>query len=212
MDEDEEEKRNPLIYIGALFLIFIIIILILPKTIIKMDPRPTRIPSKQEVLNGINITIEEKNHSISNINDFLRFIQPNNELIKQVANTIVSKSCDTSSNICQAKAIFYFVRDNFIYISDPRMEYVAYPEETLLSGGGDCDDLAVLLLNLEEAIGIKSRFVFTDNHVFVQINLKEALSRYRDSQGWINLDPTCKDCEFGRLSPETYKKQKIYLG
>jgi len=60
----------------------------------------------------------------------------------------------------QAAAIFDHVYANIKYVPDPRgNEYVASPAETLKCGGGDCDDHAVLLASLCEAIGVRTRVV-----------------------------------------------------
>lgn len=209
-DVEEKEKwyKGPLKYIISIFLILIIILMIVPNFAVKIDPEPKRIPSLADVLpSNINITI----NPISNREDFLKLVKPDDPIIKQIADKIVSISC-SSQKVCQAKAIFYFVRNNFDYISDPnKYEYVKSARESLVSGGGDCDDASILLANLEEAIGIKSRFVFIPAHVYVQIWLPEAKSRYKTENDWITVDATCKNCNFGEQMIHNLDKEKIYL-
>ena len=195
--EEEPWYKSPIKWILAIFLIFILILMIVPRYAVKLDPEPKIIPKLGEVL-PLDITII--NNSINNREDFLKLVQPNDPIIKQVADKIATISCN-SNKICQAKAIFYFVRDNLDYVSDPnRFEYVKSARESLISGGGDCDDASVLLANLEEAIGIKTRFVFIPGHVYIQLWLPKALSRYKTEDDWISIDPTCNNCEFGEIT------------
>ncbi len=90
----------------------------------------------------------------------------------------------------QVRAIFYFVRDQVRYLSDPvDLERVAAPEVTLNERAGDCDDKSVLLAALLASIGHPSRFVAVGfdapgvfDHVYV-----ETLAGDNE---WIPLDAT----------------------
>ena len=55
-EEVEEQKRNPLVYILALFMILILLLWIVPYYSIKLDPEPKNIPTKESILPA-NITI-----------------------------------------------------------------------------------------------------------------------------------------------------------
>jgi len=199
-EEKGEEKSwlRPLKYILAIAIILIIIIMAIPYYAVKLDPEPKNIPTIDEI---ILPNLEAENRTdVTAKNDFYRLVNGNDQEIKIMADKIVSYGCD-SSRICQAKAIYYFVRNNLIYISDPPYEYVKGPKETLLTKGGDCDDHAVLLANLMEAIGIETEFVFTENHVYNRIYLPESLNKYKiKGTGWVNLDATCKICDFGEIT------------
>jgi len=208
-EEIEEEKRSPLVYILALFMILILLLWIIPHYSIKLDPEPKNIPTKESIL-PINITIEKRNTTFVTRNEFLSLLNPNDPLIKQTASKIATQSC-SSEKICQAKAIFYFVRDNLDYVSDPRTEYVESAREVLATGGSDCDGMAVLLANLEQAIGVETRFVFIPGHVYVQIKLDEAMKKYKTDDGWINLDATCRNCDFGQIPYENIDSKKSYV-
>ena len=62
--------------------------------------------------------------------------------------------------------INYWTANNISYVSDPRgQEYIASAAETLEIKGGDCDDFAVLLASLYEAVGLDAIIasVDTDN-------------------------------------------------
>ena len=208
-EEVEEEKRSPLVYILALFLILMLILWIVPYYSVKLDPEPKNIPTKESILPA-NITAGERNTTLITRNEFLNLLNPNDPLIKQTASKIATQSC-SSEKVCQAKAIFYFVRDNFDYVSDPRTEYVESAREVLATGGSDCDGMAVLLANLEMAIGIETRFVFIPDHVYVQIKLDEAMKKYKTDDGWINLDATCSYCEFGEIPYQNIESKKSYV-
>ena len=201
--EEEKESWLPLKYIIAIVLGLIIIGMIVPFYAIKLDPEPKKIPSLGEVVPN-NLEIGNVTR-IYTSNEYYKLMNPNDPEIKRIADKIVSYGCD-SSKICQAKALYYFTRNNIIYISDPPYEYVKSAKETLVTKGGDCDDHAVLLANLMQAIGINTEFVFVPGHVFIRIYLPEALKKYKVKEtDWINLDPTCSDCEFGEI-PQEYKK------
>ncbi len=209
MEEIEEKEplwKRPLIIIISLFLALMIISISIPYYSVKLDPEPKYIALISEVVND-DIVVEDKI-----TNDYSALVRPNDAVIKRTADKIVSLSGCGSNKICQAKAIFYFVRDRFDYVSDPvGHEYVKSARETLVSGNGDCDDASVLLVNLLEAIGIRTRFVFVTGHVYVQAYMPDALRKYKEEE-WVNLDATCEYCEFGDVSYKSSDKVKRYLG
>ena len=195
-DEIEEEKpRNPIFYLIALFLILLMTLTVVPFYYVKLDPEPERIPTIEQVV-GETITLSDINKT-DNRADYNQFLTPNDPIVKQAATFIATYGCD-SSRLCQAKAEYYFVRDNFVYVSEYD-EYIQSPREMLVTKGGDCDDHAVLLANLIRAIGIPTRFVFVPSHVYVKIYLPDAPKKYIDKEGWINLDATCRSCGFGEI-------------
>ena len=99
-------------------------------------------------------------------------------------------------------------------MSDPvSREYFQTCAETLSSRSGDCDDFTILTANLMRAIGINTRFVLVSGHVYLQIYLPEAIASYKDNKtDWINIDPTCSNCDFGKLTLETKNKEKLFVG
>ena len=73
-------------------------------------------------------------------------------------------------NIYQVCSLFDHVKSNIKYMTDPRGEdYWATPDETLKVSAGDCDDSAILLSSLVEAIGGSTRMYFTDTHAFATV-------------------------------------------
>lgn len=204
VEKQENSWFSPFRIIIALFLILILILMVVPYYSVKLDPEPSKVVS----IYSVQQLVPEGNYSVAS--DVSSLLEPSDPTIKLVADTIVTQSCG-SDDICQAKALFYFVRDNFDYVSDPSShEYVKSSLLSIRSGGGDCDDASVLLANLLQAIGIKTRFVFVPRHVFVQAYIPEALKKYRSDADWVYLDAACKSCGFGELSYSVGKQEMRY--
>lgn len=209
--KNKRKKFNPAAIFIGLVLVLLIIMMVIPYYGIKLDPEPKNIPSisKLNIKENINI-----NNSIrkSARTDFKKLINPNNPSIKQIANKIATDSCQ-SNKICHAKAMFYFVKNNIQYVSDPPNEYLASAFETLQTAAGDCDDYSILLASLTTAVGIPTRLTFIPNHVFVQIKLDSARNKYKQPDGWITLDATCQSCKFGEghYSHQTFQKSFIWI-
>jgi transglutaminase-like putative cysteine protease len=172
-----------------------------------MDPNPTSVPSLSSVV-PLDISVNE------NASRQITLNMVDGEEVKTVADKIAVKSCaNGAGKVCYAKAMFYFVRDNFYYVSDPNAyEYVKTAKMSLVSGSGDCDDASVLIASLLDAVGIRTRFVFVPNHVYVQAYLPEALNRYKEDGEMVNMDATCSNCEFGEIPYSNLDKEKRYLG
>lgn len=220
-EEIEEEKevegkqRNPLVIIGTCFLIIILILWSIPAVKIKLDPEPDfkKIPTLSSLtLNLPLMEIENTNHKINKLENFAKFVNPNDPLIRDIAVKISTESCVDKGKICNAKALYYFVRDNINYISDPKdFEYIETIRETLLTGGGDCESGVLLLASLEEAIGIDAQLVFIPGHVLTRIKLPEARKSYKLEGDWVYLDWTCKQCDFGETPYQIIINEKRYL-
>ena len=203
--EQEETKSwtGPLKIIGALFLILIILFMSFPSSKIKLDPEPKYIPSINEVIE--KITLDNKTYSLRTREDFNNFVNPRDPLIRRIATKIVTSSGCESNKPCQAKAVYYFVRDNVKYVSDPvNFEYVEDPKEVLYTQGADCESGTLLLAALLESIGFNAELVFVTNHAFLRVDVKDASQRYK-KDGWVYMDWTCKTCEFGKI-PNNYKE------
>jgi len=161
-EADEEKQRiTPLSVIIAIFLMFLIIIMIVPFYAVKLDPEPKPVPKL-----SLSITkIPNRANSIWGINKF-NLTQP----VRDLSLRIISKAC-SSSKICYAKALYYYVRDNINYVSDPkRTEYVQSPEETLL-GGGDCEDKAILTASILYKLGYDVCLIRFEDHMAVGVHL-----------------------------------------
>jgi len=200
MEEEIEEGRSPLWYIVAIALLLILVMSSFPFWGLKDDSWPSSTPTIDEVYQSAPVVINK-----TSSREYV--LMPNDPLVKQVATRIATYGCG-SSTICQAKAEFFFVRDNFLYVAETD-EYIQLPREMLSTRGGDCDDHAVLLANLLQGVGIPTRFVFVPGHVFVQAYIPDAPRRYK-TDGWISLDATCKSCGFGDEPPQYRDSRRRY--
>lgn len=198
--EEERWKKGPIVFIGGILLALLFVLSIVPAYNVKVDSNPTSTPERVDVFFGRNNQTVFSLESYSQIEDYV----VTDGSIKQSADTISVFGCG-NDRVCQAKAQYLFVRDKIIYTNDPlRHEFVKTPGYTLDVGAGDCDDHAVLLSSLLNSIGIETRFIFVPSHVYIQAYLPESLNKYQDDDGWVNLDATCKSCDFGDLA-QTYE-------
>jgi hypothetical protein len=215
IEEHEEFKdpwyKGPIKIIGGLFLILIIITMVIPFYGVKQNPEPNYVPSLEEVF-YYNYTLSNKTFVLNSVSDFRTFVDPGNPIIKNTANKIVTISCKHSNKVCYAKSLYYFIKDNFQYISDPvNFEYVEKTEDFLISGGGDCESGTLALANLMEAVGIRTELILIPGHAFLRINLPESISSYKSKEDWIYLDWTCKNCNFGEQPYNNIGKNEKYV-
>ena len=160
--EQEPWHKGPVRYILTIFLLLIIVTWTFALYGGRLNPEPKRIPAINEVLPYIELT--NQTFEITTKQDYYKLLNPTDPAIKQTADSIAAISCD-GSRVCQAKAMYYFIRDNYEYISDPvNQEYVEDPKEFLKVGGGDCESGAIALANLLESIGVSTEFVIIPNH------------------------------------------------
>ncbi len=202
LEEEKEElkKYKYIYYTMGISLICMIIFMIVPVYSIKADPNPTIIPTIKEVVPEWEYGNETK--------DLVKAM--NIMGVKVAADKIASISCD-GGKVCQAKAIYYFVRNNYEYISDPiGKEYIEDPKEFLIVGGGDCESGSIVIASLMESIGINTQLVMIRGHVYNRIKLPSALRRYQQD-GWIYLDWTCKNCEFGEIPWKNWQEEVRYI-
>ena len=97
----------------------------------------------------------------------------------------------------QVRAVFRFVRDRIRYTLDPNdVETLSTPMRLLRLKQGDCDDKAILLAALLEAIGHPARFKAVGfragelSHVYVETKLEIPAVLKAFPDGWIPLDAT----------------------
>ena len=126
--------------------------------------------------------------------------------IKQVANKIAASSCKTGDRVCQTKALFYCVRDEITYVPDAKFhDELENPLVVLKTGGADCEDMSVLLIAMQKAIGNQARLVFVPGHAYAQVKIPQ----YKDK--WLNLEATCKTCRFNEVPTDTLIKPKQFF-
>ncbi len=210
MEEDEEETwKKPLKIILALFLALIVIFMIIPSYKIKIDPEPEYIPTIDEVF--FETSFDNETYLLKSKADFVNFVRPEDPILRRVSAKVISLSGCDSSRICQAKALYYFVRDNINYVSDPvDFEYVEDPKEVLYTTGADCESGTLLLATLYESIGLDSELVFIPKHAFLRVSVEDSPKRYVQD-GWIYVDWTCKTCEFGKIPIKDQVSEKSFL-
>jgi hypothetical protein len=104
---------------------------------------------------------------------YLSRIDYRNEQINNMATRIVSDTND--DEVMKTQAILDFVSNEINYISDPGdgMEYAKDPVNTLIAGGGDCEDQTLLLCSMLETVGVKTYIAFTDEHVFALVRFSQ---------------------------------------
>lgn len=202
-EEETEKELEPLFppifkYLVALFLVVAMALMVVPYYGWTSDAEPSRVPDREELISGDMPDIIRPES-----NDLRMFVDSTNPEVKQAARQIAIEGCG-EEQICQSKAIYYFIQD-FDYVGEIN-DYVQTPLETLYAGGGDCQDLSVLLASMQEAIGVPARFVKVPGHVYVDVYIEEAPGRYKTDDGWISLESTCGNCDFGEL-PSEYEEE-----
>jgi len=96
-------------------------------------------------------------------------VEPKAAAVRETALQIASQYSG-EYNVYQLCALFDWVKEEIGYVSDPRgMEYWSPPGETLRAKGGDCEDHAILLSSMIEAIGGASRLVLTEDHALASV-------------------------------------------
>jgi transglutaminase-like putative cysteine protease len=204
-DEIIPKKRNPFYGLIALFVAVALFLLSLQGYFYLIHPEPTYIASLEEIRSFLPADLKEP-FSTHRSDEVTLVIFEFRDTTKQIANYIASKACKKADSVCQSKALFYFVRDNIQYVPDERFhDTLANPLATLKTGGADCEDMAVLVLALEMAIGNEARLVFIPGHAYAQISITD----YKDGK-WLNLEPTCKTCDFNELPNNSALQRKNY--
>jgi transglutaminase-like putative cysteine protease len=204
-EKQEIKKIKPMWWILAAVLALLVIMMIVPFYGVRLDPEPKNIPSIADILPE-DISLNE---NVSQ--DYQDLVNPLDPVIRQVASTIASQSC-TENKICQAKAMYYFVRDNIDYVSDPiAAEYLEEPREVLKTAAADCESGTMLLASMLESIGVDAEMVFITGHAFLRIELANARNKYKQPDDWIYLDWTCNNCEFGEIPYQNVQKYKSFV-
>lgn len=99
-------------------------------------------------------------------NDVEHYVEPADPLVRDTAVSVV-QACpagvEANSEAWKIWQINRWVAGNISYVSDPRgHNYFAYAHETLNTGGGDCDDFAILLASLYESVGLDAAVASID--------------------------------------------------
>lgn len=189
----EERDRRFFRLLAGFFMAVLIIFMVIPFYSVRHNPEPK--PVEMLSLDGTE-SFNFSQERLASINDAGSLDV--SAVTRNAAIRIILGSGCRQSETCQAKALFYYVRDNINYIRDPPYEYIQPPEETLF-GAGDCEDQAILLAILLKSAGIRSRIVIVPGHAYAEAYIGDAPRRFTNPDGWIPLDPTCSSCGFGEI-------------
>lgn len=107
--------------------------------------------------------------------------------------------CATRSDECEIITVWNFVVLNVRYVLDPDgYDLFSTTRYTLEAGGGDCDDMVIVLASLLRALGfrdVRARVVSTNSraweHVYAMVGLPKSNS-VRGRGQLLALDPTVK--------------------
>ena len=194
-EEKEHWYGGPIKWVLSVFLLLLVVMMVIPFYSVKLDPEPSRSVKLDEVNKFI---VADPNKTVAGIEDARELVDKNDPQIKFAADKIAASDCDENS-ICYAKALYYFVRDEIKYVSDPvSREYIEAPEIVLKTGAADCESGSLLLLNMMESIGVDGQIALIPGHAFIRIKLDNAAGKYKHDS-WIYLDWTCGNCNFGEV-------------
>ena len=103
---------------------------------------------------------------IMRANPYLNKVSLGDEYLASYARSLLSEaSC--VDDACIVNTLYRHVVTTYEYIPDPEgSELIKSPQETILDGGGDCEDLTILLISLLENVDIHTYLVLTDTHAY----------------------------------------------
>lgn len=118
----------------------------------------------------------------------------------------------------KTRALLHFVSNEIHYVSDPDdgFEYAKKPINTLISGGGDCEDQTLLLCSMLESVGVRTYIAFTDEHVFALVSFSANTPGlapahvYIDGTPCFALDPADPDAFIGRCAAMPQQIKRIF--
>jgi transglutaminase-like putative cysteine protease len=152
------------------------------------------------MLKSYHLTVEEYDERIGDL-------ERENEILREEKNLVFNPECKTGKlaefseeNIREAMdpgivrnlavsivspnsespviSLHMYVYEGVKYVDDPKgEEYIATPCETILTGGGDCEDHAILLASMLESVGIDAKIIWLKGeHTFVGIQIGEEIN------------------------------------
>jgi hypothetical protein len=163
---------------------------------------------------------KNKNRSIIG-SDYKRYINDadDDEFIKGIADGMCKSGEDEGyDELGQLELMISFVQ-GLDYIADEdedgnEIEYPKYPIETLVDGGGDCEDTAILLASLIKAEGYGVALICMPDHVAVGISGEgvEGLGSYYEYDGkkYYYVETTAQNWPIGEI-PDDYKGKSVEL-
>ncbi|MEE9368806.1 MAG: transglutaminase-like domain-containing protein [Pontiella sp.] len=118
----------------------------------------------------------------------------------------------------KTRALLDFVSNDIHYVSDPNdgFEYAKNPITTLIAGGGDCEDQALVLCSLLESVGVKTYIAFTDDHVFALVRFSSKYENLAPAHIYIDnipcyaLDPADPGAFIGRSTAKPEQIKRVF--
>jgi hypothetical protein len=102
--------------------------------------------------------------------------------------------CRMRDESCEIERIWDFVVQNFRYVYDPaEIDTFASAKESLLAGGGDCDDSSILICSLAGLVGFRcvARVISTKDNPGQWVHIYPMVALTKDApKKWIPLDVT----------------------
>lgn len=134
------------------------------------------------------------------------FVTPDDPAVTALAERIESLT-RYSGIAAKAEIALAVVQENVTYVSDEEAhgvsDYWQYPAETLISGEGDCEDQALLLASLLEAMGIDTVLVIEPGHISTGAYVGSTAGNTVEYDGreYLTADPT-SDERLGEHEPD----------
>lgn len=133
------------------------------------------------------------------------YVEPTNRLVRDTALLALGDAppeIDGNSEAWKIWQLNHWVANNINYISDPKgEEYFAYAHQTLETKAGDCDDFAILLASMYEAVGLDAVIGFIDTDGDGKTDHMAALVYWPgDADSFLNEEQTIMDI-LGLTSP-----------
>lgn len=130
-----------------------------------------------------------------------------------IVSSGVPDGIDPNSVSWKIWKINYWVSENINYISDPRgFEYISPADVTLRVRGGDCDDFAVLIASLGEAVGIDFAIALVDVGGGGIPNHAAALAYYPNSRASFEKEVQSIELKMGESAPSPNLAFVCYSG
>jgi len=113
-----------------------------------------------------NVMQWTEEHDLSHPEDLKKFVTIGDPTVRSKTLSVITdapEGIEVDSQTWKIWKINYWVAHNIKYVSDPKgKEYIAYPNETLECGAGDCDDFAVLTATMYETVGLDATILLVD--------------------------------------------------
>lgn len=124
--------------------------------------------------------------------------------------------CEPRDEQCELERIWEFAVLNVRYVYDPdEIDFFATAKETLIAGGGDCDDLTILIDSLGKAIGFKAAArvvsVPEDPNEWVHIFPLLGMCSKDNPKYWVPMDTTVTGARPGWQYPDIAKHRDYMM-